>query len=140
MSGNWPSVLLCLYLCRAGQSETDLAAPALTCIADYHESGPIDVTSVEGDPTARHCHHRAIYDFPLSEEWKAWMKVSGQGLDKDDMGEFIEAQAKDIMDPTPAVLKGEQHDNNQPWENRLVETAPDRRPLWSARATTGDVT
>ncbi len=68
------------------------------------------------------------------------MKVSGQGLDKDDMGEFIEAQAKDIMDPTPAVLKGEQHDNNQPWENRLVETAPDRRPLWSARATTGDVT
>lgn len=104
-------------------AKADLTAPALTCIADYHESGPIDVTSVEGDPTARHCHHRAVYDFPLSEEWKAWMKVSGQGLDKDDMGEFIEAQAKDIMDPTPAVLKGEQHDSNQPWENRLVETA-----------------
>lgn len=104
-------------------AKSDLNAPALTCIADYHAEGAVDVTNTDGDPTARHCHHRAVYDFPLSEEWKAWMKVSGEALDKDDMGEFIEEQAKDIMDPTPAVLKGETNDANLPWENRLIETA-----------------
>lgn len=101
----------------------DLDAPTITCIADYHAGGPVDVEAQTGDPTARHCHHRAIYDFPLSEEWKAWMKVSGAALEKDALGEFIEAQAKDVMDPTPAVLKGQVIDKNAPWENRLIETA-----------------
>ncbi|MEZ5674322.1 MAG: DUF2303 family protein [Thalassovita sp.] len=32
-------------------------------------------------------------DFPLSDEWKAWMQISGAGLGKDELGEFIEAQA-----------------------------------------------
>ena len=44
-------------------------------------------------------------------------------LEKDDLGEFIEAQAKDIMDPTPAVLEGKESDKNQNWENRLIQTA-----------------
>ncbi|WP_231582131.1 DUF2303 family protein [Puniceibacterium sp. IMCC21224] len=101
----------------------DLTAPTLTCVADYHANGPVDTTAPGGDPTARHCHHRAIYNFPLSEEWKAWMKISGKGLEKDEMGEFIEANAKDIMDPTPPVLTLSQNDKNKPWENRLIETA-----------------
>ncbi|MGR3375592.1 DUF2303 family protein [Salipiger abyssi] len=101
----------------------DMEAPTLTCIADYHAAGPVDVTTATGDESARHCHHRAVYDFPLSEEWKAWIRISGQPMEKDDLGEFIEAQAKDIMDPTPGVLKGSVSDKNQPWENRLIETA-----------------
>ncbi|PIE15146.1 MAG: hypothetical protein CSA68_07285 [Rhodobacterales bacterium] len=101
----------------------DMNAPTLTCIADYHDCGPIDVTTTTGDPSARHCHHRAVYNFPLSEEWKAWMRVSGERLNKDDLGDFIEAQAKDIMDPSPAILTGSVSDKNQPWENRLIETA-----------------
>lgn len=104
-------------------ANADMASPSLTCISDYHISGPADATSIDGDPTARHCHHRAIYSFPLSDEWKAWMGISGLALEKDDLGEFIEANAKDIMDPTPHVLKGELSDDNQPWENRLIETA-----------------
>ncbi len=107
----------------------DMSNPLLTCIADYHAAGSIDVSDVTGDPTARHCHHRAKYGFPLSDEWKAWMKVStgNQGepllLEKDDLGEFIEAQAKDIMDPTPAIIAGKHDEKNDPWENRLIETA-----------------
>lgn len=104
-------------------AKPDMTAPTLTCIADYHAEGPVDVTCNTGDASARHCHHRAVYDFPLSEEWKAWMAVSGEPLKKDDLGEFIESQAKDIMDPTPAVLKGSVSDKNQSWENRLIETA-----------------
>lgn len=101
----------------------DMSAPTLTCIADYHAEGPVEITDMAGDPTARHCHHRAVYDFPLSDEWKAWMKVSSAPLDKDELGEFIETQAKDIMDPTPTVLAGKESSKNQPWENRLIQTA-----------------
>lgn len=104
-------------------AKADMSAPTLTCIADYHAEGAVDPYADAGDPTARHCHHRAIYDFPMSDEWKAWMEVSGKPLEKDDLGEFIEAQAKDIMDPTPAVLKGAESRDNEPWENRLIQTA-----------------
>jgi hypothetical protein len=104
-------------------AKPDMAAPTLTCIADYHADGPVDQADPSGDPTARHCHHRAIYSFPLSDEWNAWMGISGKPLDKDDMGEFIEAQAKDIMDPTPAMLEGTVADKNENWENRLIQTA-----------------
>lgn len=104
-------------------AKPDMTAPTLTCIADYHEAGPVDVEDPAGDPSARHCHHKAVYNFPLSEEWKAWVQVSDQPLDKDEMGEFIEAHAKDVFDPTPVILDGKISDNNQPWETRLIETA-----------------
>jgi len=110
-------------------AKPDMKAPTLTCIADYHAQGPVDQDAATGDPTARHCHHRAIYNFPLSEEWRAWMAVScgNDGkpllLEKDDLGEFIEAQAKDIMDPTPAILEAKESEKNQKWENRLIRTA-----------------
>ncbi len=39
----------------------DMAAPTLTCIADYHAGGPGNTVAIYGDPTARHCHHRAGY-------------------------------------------------------------------------------
>lgn len=104
-------------------AKPDLTAPTITCIADYHAEGPADQATATGDPTARHCHHRAIYNFPLSEEWKAWTGISGNPMEKDDLGEFIEANAKDIMDPTAAILAAKESDKNQNWENRLIQTA-----------------
>lgn len=104
-------------------AKPDLAAPTITCVADYHAEGPADPTEKTGDPLARHCHHRAVYSFPLSEEWKAWMRVSNSPLEKDELGEFIEANAKDIMDPTTAILAGKESEKNQAWENRLIQTA-----------------
>lgn len=101
----------------------DMTTPSLTCIADYHSAGAADPTNPDGDPTARHCHHRAVYDFPLSKEWTDWMSISGQPLDKDEMGEFIEAHAKDIMDPTPAVLDLSEDNASAEWEKRLIRTA-----------------
>lgn len=101
----------------------DMEAPTLTCIADYHGAGPAAPDFRNGDTSARHCHHRAVYNFPLSDEWKAWISVTDKPLAKDHMGEFIEAQAKDVMDPTPAVISGKIDDKHQAWENRLIETA-----------------
>jgi len=102
-------------------AKPDMTAPTLTCIADYHGAGAAAADGI--DETASHCHHRAIYNFPLSDEWTAWMKITGAALDKDEMGEFIEANAKDIMDPTPPVLAMKDAPGNQPWETRLIATA-----------------
>lgn len=101
----------------------DMDAPSLTCIADYHAEGAPEIDAEVGDESARHCHHRGVYRFPLSDEWKAWMAVSGRALEKDEMGEFIEANAKDVMDPTPGIIEGRETDKLQPWENRLIRTA-----------------
>ena len=100
----------------------DQTQPTLTCIADYHAAGPVSIDPA-GDPTASHCAHRAVYDFPLSKEWKTWMQVSGQPLEKDDMGEFIEANAKDVLDPTPALIALDDKGKIEPWESRLIQTA-----------------
>lgn len=101
----------------------DIDKPSLTCIADYHLAGAPDATNPMGEPTARHGHHRAIYNFPLSKEWQAWLNVSDKPMGKDDLGEFIEANAKDIMDPTPAILAMKEDEANEPWENRMILTA-----------------
>lgn len=100
----------------------DVKAPTLTCIADYHAAGPANPDPAPDD-TARHCHHRAVYNFPLSEEWKDWSRINDQGAPMDVFGEFIEAHAQDILDPTPAVIVGREEGTNQPWENRLIQTA-----------------
>ncbi|KQI66941.1 hypothetical protein AN189_17950 [Loktanella sp. 3ANDIMAR09] len=104
-------------------ADSNMSAPRLTCIADYHEAGPADVKVQWGEPTARHCHHRAVYAFPLSDEWKIWQGVAKEALEKDDLGEFIEANAKDILDPTPAIIAGKESDKNHDWENRLIMQA-----------------
>jgi hypothetical protein len=100
----------------------DREAPAITCIADFHKAGPATVSLERGDPAAMPCAHKAIYSFPLSDEWKAWTGISGRALDKDELGEFIEVNAKDIMDPTPAVLARDSS-KAEPWEERLIDTA-----------------
>lgn len=101
-------------------ADPDIDAPSLMTIADYHAGGPANPA---GDDSARHCNHRAIYAFPVSKEWQAWTEISGVQMEKDDLGEFIESHAKDIMDPTPAILQATEDDANEGWENRLIRMA-----------------
>ncbi len=77
------------------------AAPSLTCIADYMGAGAPVMDHETRDPKASHCRHRALYTFPMSKEWKLWTGVNNKALDKAEFGEFIEANAKDLLDPTP---------------------------------------
>ncbi len=76
----------------------DGSGPAISCIADYHAAGPATV-DMDGDPAARHCQHRAIYAFPLSKQWNAWRKVSGQPMSGIEMGVFLEDNILDVIDP-----------------------------------------
>lgn len=97
-------------------------APKLISVIDYHGQGAPVVAPEAGDPAANYGRHRAVYEFPVSEEWKRWSAIDGRALDKDVFGEFIEAQASDLLDPTPALL-GKPGDQIEDWEQRMIDIA-----------------
>lgn len=96
--------------------------PSLTCIADYLGAGEPIMDAISRDPKASHMRHRAVYAFPLSPEWKLWNAVSGNLLDGAEFGEFIEANAKDFLDPTPALLAGAAPEGGvADWERQMLD-------------------
>ncbi|MFC4668174.1 DUF2303 family protein [Seohaeicola nanhaiensis] len=99
----------------------DPANPSLTCIANYHAEGGASETGP--DATARHLDHVGRYDFPLSREWKAWQAITKEAITKDRFCEFIEANAKDLIDPTPALLQQDKVKPTEEWEKRLIAVA-----------------
>jgi hypothetical protein len=62
--------------------------PALTAVLDYHRAG------AEADP--RFGKHRAVFNFPLSDEWKVWQKFNKVQMDQREFAEFIEDRIVDI--------------------------------------------
>ncbi|MGN7869590.1 DUF2303 family protein [Paracoccus sp. 22332] len=96
--------------------------PKLVSVIDYHGEGAFTVSPDMGDPTANYGRHTALYTFPVSQEWKRWNAISGQPLSKDEFGEFIEENAKDFLDPTPALL-GMGAGDPTPWEQRMIDVA-----------------
>ncbi|ATE84697.1 hypothetical protein B9J07_25445 [Sinorhizobium sp. LM21] len=69
-------------------AKTDWKEPALTAVIDYH--------SADGPDNGK---HRIHYQFPLSEEWKAWLKIDGQGMNQAVFAEFIEDHIADLSSP-----------------------------------------
>lgn len=69
----------------------DREAPAMVAVLNYHPEG------AESDP--RFGDHKARYDFPLSDEWKAWRGVDGETLEQIDFAEFLEDRIVDVMAP-----------------------------------------
>lgn len=110
-----------------GGSAPDLS---LTCVANYHAKEPAATGGDQGEPGAAHCDHRGIYKFPLSQEWKRWTAISGKWMDKDDLSAFIEDNAKDLIDPSPAVLKGARAKDAASWEIGLIEIAEKIMGRW----------
>jgi hypothetical protein len=97
--------------------------PSLTSVIDYHPEGAPQLDPKTGDANARYCRHRGLYKFPVSEEWKIWNAVAQKTLAKSELGEFIEEHAKDIIDPSPALMGNGKSDNAEPWEKPLIEVA-----------------
>ncbi|WP_422074160.1 DUF2303 family protein [Tranquillimonas rosea] len=102
-------------------SGNETFAPRLTCIENWHLGGASNPNELQLD-AAQHADHRAVYNFPVSDEWKAWTGISGKMLDKDEMGEFIEEHAMDFLDPTPPLLDSTakpEHD----WERAMIDVS-----------------
>lgn len=71
-------------------ADDDVKAPSLTSVLDYHRAG------ASSDP--RFGMHRAIYRFPISDEWKAWT-APREPMKQAAFGEFLEDRCIDVLDP-----------------------------------------
>lgn len=70
----------------------DPSTPKLEAVLDYHEKG------AAGAP--RFGKHRAVYFFPLSDEWKAWTKKTIEHMSQADFSAFLEDHLADVRDPS----------------------------------------
>lgn len=66
--------------------------PSLMTIIDYHEA--------TNGGVADNCHHRIRYEFPLSDEWKIWIKNDGEIMSQQDFAYFLEDHIPDLSSPT----------------------------------------
>jgi uncharacterized protein YfdQ (DUF2303 family) len=68
----------------------DRTAPKLLAVYDYNPaSGELS--------DARFMQHRAEYQVPTSDEWKAWMGINGRPLDPHTFSAFLEDRIADVM-------------------------------------------
>lgn len=76
-------------------ASVDRTNPKVTAVYDYHQT----------DGAPRFCQHRAVYPFPLADEWKAWLLKNGikNAMDQRSFAEFLEDRAPDLC---PAELAG----------------------------------
>lgn len=73
-------------------AKNDINNPSLTAIIDYHKAGY--------DSDARFCEHKAIYQFPISKEWQAWLMDDGKSFSQSDFAVFLEDRIGDVIDPS----------------------------------------
>nr|WP_255630932.1 DUF2303 family protein [Novosphingobium sp. FKTRR1] len=79
--------------------------PSLVAVIDYHPALNWESVTPDGDigtmsvPQARPGWqgHKARFDFPLSEEWKAWVKFNGKLLNNVEFSEFLEDRFIDVL-------------------------------------------
>lgn len=72
-------------------AETNWLKPSLTAVIDYHED--------RGGGLADNGKHRVHYEFPLSEEWQAWVEINGKPMTQAIFAEFIEDHIADLSSP-----------------------------------------
>jgi uncharacterized protein YfdQ (DUF2303 family) len=73
-------------------ADTNWRQPSLTTVVDYHTKDPA------GPPD--NGKHRVHYEFPLSDEWDAWIKLDGQQMDQKAFAEWIEEHLPELAAPT----------------------------------------
>jgi uncharacterized protein YfdQ (DUF2303 family) len=66
--------------------KTSWPAPRLTAVLDYHKQ----------DGAARHNGHRVDYDFPVTEELKAWIEHNAKGMSQADFAVFLEDHVPEL--------------------------------------------
>jgi len=90
-------------------------SPSIQCVLNYHTKG--------ADSPPRFGDHRATYNFPLSDEWKAWREVDGEAIEQRDFAEFLEDRILDVM-PLPDFMTA---DRATGAKNKNPENEADQR-------------
>jgi uncharacterized protein YfdQ (DUF2303 family) len=70
----------------------DWQKPSLTAVIDYHATS-------EMDHQPDFLKHRIHYQFPLSEEWTAWMRINKEELSQTEFAEWIEDHIAECSSP-----------------------------------------
>lgn len=73
-------------------ADMDWRTPSLTAVIDYHRK------AATGE--ADWLQHRIVYTYPLSEEWKAWVKMDGEPMEQKDFAWFLEDRIPELAAPT----------------------------------------
>ena len=81
-------------------AQTSMPAPSLTAIVDYHRRA-----ESTDEHLARFGAHRVVYEFPLTEEFKAWAACDGKAMSQADFAMFIEEHIADIAAATVEETK-----------------------------------
>lgn len=78
---------------------SDVAKPKMIAVIDYnHPSIGSRVRPAFGV-------HRISYDFPLSDEWKAWSEHNGVVMQQAKFAEFLENRIVDVCEPHEAEVR-----------------------------------
>lgn len=72
----------------------DAGSPQLVAVLNYHEQGH--------DGAPRFGDHRAVYRFPVSEEWSAWTGTDSEWMSQADFAAFLEERSVEVLDPKKA--------------------------------------
>jgi uncharacterized protein YfdQ (DUF2303 family) len=76
-------------------ADTTWQKPNFVAVFDYH---PVAADTLD----ARFGQHRARYDFPLSDEWQAWLGQDGKPMAQGEFAEFLEDRIRELATPTEA--------------------------------------
>jgi uncharacterized protein YfdQ (DUF2303 family) len=83
-------------------ADDNRTSPKLTSVLDYHPQG------APGLAEPAFGRHRAVYAFPLSDEWKAWSKQNKNQMNMVQFAEFLEDRIIDVLAPGDTVIEGDQ--------------------------------
>ena len=72
--------------------------PSIQAVYDYHELKGKEAAS----KNARFKQHRAVYTFPLSHEWEAWVGKDSKPMDQGAFAQFLEDRISDVLSPAEA--------------------------------------
>ncbi|WP_062111092.1 DUF2303 family protein [Aureimonas sp. AU40] len=75
-------------------ADSNWKAPSLTAVIDYHQTENAADTDAPGWGK-----HRVHYPFPLSEEWKRWIKDDGQPMEQAEFAAMIEDRMTELAAP-----------------------------------------
>ena len=75
----------------------DREHPKLLAVFDYHRKGERNAVTLAGAP--RFLSHRAVYEFPVADEWEDWNGQDGKPMNQEAFAAWIEDHILDLMDP-----------------------------------------
>ena len=69
--------------------KTEWPQPALRAVIDYHQT----------DGAPRFGQHHVVYEFPLTDEFRAWIKGNGAAMEQAEFAAFLEEHAAELAAP-----------------------------------------